>query len=301
MATPQAAVPRDLEQRIRNIESTLRQITSATLRQRQLSVTEGDFVVSGGGNVLVRDGGNINGTYPDNSPALVFGRGLSNTSGHDYVRGIEVRKPDGIELFMVRYFGNDDGSNPTSDIVLGPDSVLIDADVQINVTQYGSISAPDGGGTLYVDSGGFKFGPSVVSFQGIATTGSGANTYIDPTTGRLLRSTSSRRYKENIGPADIDPATLLQLVPVVYTRKDEASEPAPRHYVGFIAEDADALGLTEFVEYDTDGRPESFSYALWSAALQAICRAQQSQLDAQAQQIADLTARLDALESRVGA
>lgn len=54
MATPRGAEHRDLEQRLRNIEAQLRQVTGAALRRKQLSVTEGDFVVSGGGNIIIK-------------------------------------------------------------------------------------------------------------------------------------------------------------------------------------------------------------------------------------------------------
>lgn len=59
MATPRGAEHRDLEQRLRKIEQALQSLTGAALRRRQLSVDSGDFVVSGGGSVIVKDTGNI--------------------------------------------------------------------------------------------------------------------------------------------------------------------------------------------------------------------------------------------------
>ena len=124
----------------------------------------------------------------------------------------------------------------------------------------------------------------------VGTTASAANAYIDPSTANLLRSTSSRRYKQDIADADLDTDALLRLEPRRFRSKAEVEEQgdaAPEH-VGFIAEEAADLGLDEFVTRDDEG-PEAFSYAGYVVGLQAIVRHQ-------AQQIADLTARLERLE-----
>lgn len=55
MPTPTAAIPRDLETRLRSLEVGLREANARLLSRKQLSVTEGDFVVSGGGNVVILD------------------------------------------------------------------------------------------------------------------------------------------------------------------------------------------------------------------------------------------------------
>lgn len=59
MATPAAAIPRDLEQELRSLHARVDALTSVALGRRVLTVNEGDFVVSGGGSVVVRDGGNL--------------------------------------------------------------------------------------------------------------------------------------------------------------------------------------------------------------------------------------------------
>ncbi|MBD8869297.1 hypothetical protein [Nocardioides donggukensis] len=70
MATPRAAQHRDLEQRLRDLESKVRELTGVALRRQQLSVTSGDFVVSGGGAVVVQDGGGVRVDYASGSPAV---------------------------------------------------------------------------------------------------------------------------------------------------------------------------------------------------------------------------------------
>lgn len=102
----------------------------------------------------------------------------------------------------------------------------------------------------------------------VATTGSGANMYVDPTTGQVLRSVSSIRYKEQVIdlPASLAPQ-LIQLRPRGFKMKDDPEGP---WHVGFIAEEAEDLGLSYWVIYDEEGNPESFDYGLWSAAVQLM-------------------------------
>jgi hypothetical protein len=65
---------------------------------------------------------------------------------------------------------------------------------------------------------------------------------------------------------------------------------------GFIAEQAEEVGLTEFVDYELDengiARPDNFRYIDFTAALLSAVRQQQATIN-------DLSARLEALESRV--
>lgn len=129
---------------------------------------------------------------------------------------------------------------------------------------------------------------------GMATTTSAANMVIFNTTGEVKRSTSSRRYKRDIAPAEVDVEAALKLIPRAFRSKAEVEsegDEAPLR-VGFIAEEAADLGLAQWVDYDKDG-PESFSYPLWVVALQAIVRDQQARIEA-------LEARVAALEPPTG-
>lgn len=115
--------------------------------------------------------------------------------------------------------------------------------------------------------------------------------------GQICKSTSSRRRKTDIEDLSVDAETLLNLRPRQF-RSLSPVEDSDETFVGFIAEEADELGLGHWVGYDDEGRPDSFSYPSWVAALQKIARHQRDQLAAQADQIAALSARLDALEDR---
>lgn len=97
--------------------------------------------------------------------------------------------------------------------------------------------------------------------------------------------TSSRRYKEEIEELEWLPEQILELRPVQYRRKDTGER-----NVGFIAEEAEELGMHELV-LKVDGKVEAFNYPAYTAALQKVVRAQE-------ERIRSLEERLDALESR---
>src|SRR4051794_4906520 len=89
MATPRAAVHRDLEQRLRDLETQVRKLTSMGLRRDQLGVTSGDFVVSGGGSVIIKDAGDLVTSYPSGSDCM------SVTDFGDGSTGLLVEKDGG--------------------------------------------------------------------------------------------------------------------------------------------------------------------------------------------------------------
>ena len=71
-----------------------------------------------------------------------------------------------------------------------------------------------------------------------ATTASGANVVVD-STGKLMRSTSSERYKDILAPLELDDARYadaMALKPIVYRSTADADNPA-YHYYSFSAEE----------------------------------------------------------------
>lgn len=103
MATPRAAEHRDLEQRIRDLEDQVRQLTGQALRRQQLRVDSGDFVVSGGGGVYVREGGDLQVEHDNGQPAVTI---AEHTVDGLYVgTGMSVNRPDGTN---VMYAGNNE-------------------------------------------------------------------------------------------------------------------------------------------------------------------------------------------------
>lgn len=255
----------------------VRELSAAALRRRQLGVTEGDFVVSGGGSVIVEDGGGV--TINDGGSLRT-----------EYANGQEAVRIGPIvpsAFYDHGFLVFDEGGSPkvwfaelqdgrfTCQVRGDKVELIADGDAWVNAT--GDLHLGEGASAVYV---------------GFGSTGSSANTVIDGL-GRLNKSTSSLRYKQDVQDAEVDPSAVLQMRPRTWRGKSEVAElgdDAPR-WVGFIAEELDELGLTPFVVYDADGRPDAIQYDRLSVGLLAVVKSQQAQLDA-------ITARLEALEAK---
>jgi hypothetical protein len=115
--------------------------------------------------------------------------------------------------------------------------------------------------------------------------------------GTYNSASSSERYKQDITPYEVDMGKLMQLEPVSFRYKQSVAELGDSADVahGFIAEQADAIGLTEFVDYEADEegnlRPDNFRYIDFTAALLDVVKKQQVAIES-------LSARLDVLESK---
>lgn len=85
-------------------------------------------------------------------------------------------------------------------------------------------------------------------------------------------SPSSRRYKQDIVPADLDP-NLFYLAEIVNYRTIEAVEKsgeAAKVEIGGIAEQFHDIGLGQFVRYDSEGRPDGITYERLTVGLIAV-------------------------------
>jgi len=118
-------------------------------------------------------------------------------------------------------------------------------------------------------------GDGLVAFAKINdfTTGNSPNTWINPVSSYgIYINTSSIRYKRDIINYDKGLNVVSQLRPVYYKGKSEVD--GDKQFAGFIAEEIDELGLTEFVNYLEDERPNSLSYpnmvALLTKAIQEL-------------------------------
>lgn len=275
-------------------------------RAASTEVTTGDFIVSGGGSVkvkggggvsvenggavTVRDGGGLKTLHSNGTQALYMG---SYLVGANTNQGLILRDPATLPILSGEYdtvtgerrvrLGNTTpaGARLASLVTAAVDSVF-----------YG----PNDNVYIYMDPGGdISLSPDTAAGKSViikhTTTANAANTYMDAL-GRVYRSTSSRRYKQDEQPANIDTAAVLALQPRVFRTKAEVAEDgddAPTH-AGFIAEEAADLGLEHWVTRDQDGEPESFSYA-------QFCVAQQAVIQQQANTIADLSKRVARLEA----
>jgi hypothetical protein len=108
------------------------------------------------------------------------------------------------------------------------------------------------------------------------TTGSAANVFVD-SNGILQRSTSSLKYKKDIKNATHGLTEVLQLRPVTYKSKAEGD--GNTVFGGLIAEEVDAIGLTEFVQYAKDGSPDSLAYGNMVSLLAKAIQELKAELD----------------------
>lgn len=112
-----------------------------------------------------------------------------------------------------------------------------------------------------------------------ATTASAGNVFVSAA-GQLLRSTSSRRYKDQIEPLSIDDsaAVITSLAPITYRSRAEDDDP-DRRWLGFIAEDVADVDL-RLVELSEAGEPESVAYDRLVVHLVNVCQQLQERLAA---------------------
>lgn len=143
---------------------------------------------------------------------------------------------------------------------------------------------------------------------GFNITGTRVAAWLEVATGRLGTASSSRRYKQDELPAEIDADAVLSIEPKQFRYIEQVEQVGDEAAVevGFIAEDLEDAGLTQWVVYreiDDEVVADGVEYSTWVVALHAAARAlsarsqeQQQQIDAQQDQIDALTARLDALD-----
>jgi len=118
------------------------------------------------------------------------------------------------------------------------------------------------------------------------TTATAANLVVN-SSGSLLRSTSSLKYKTDVRDYDKGLAKVLQMRPVYYKGKKDGET----QFAGLIAEEVHELGLTEFVQYAEDGSPDALAYANMIALLTKAIQELNTKLDAANVEIEALKAR----------
>lgn len=95
------------------------------------------------------------------------------------------------------------------------------------------------------------------------------NLFVTSVDGQFGYNLSSRRHKQDITDALVDPAKvlLLRLVTYRYIRavEEHGDDAATEH--GLIAEEVEAAGLGWLVDYDEDGRPLTLRFHLLAMAL----------------------------------
>jgi hypothetical protein len=117
------------------------------------------------------------------------------------------------------------------------------------------VSNSSGAALLYTrDDGAINTGTAAVSPYN-NTTATAANMVVG-SDGFLYRSTSSLRYKTDVNDATHGLNEVLQLKSVTFKSYNDGNT----IFGGLIAEEVDKIGLTEFVQYDNENRPDSIHY-----------------------------------------
>ena len=102
--------------------------------------------------------------------------------------------------------------------------------------------------------------------------------------GNIVRSTSSRKYKNSITDASKGLTELNNLRPVTYKGNNDGETV----FYGLIAEEVHDVGLTEFVEYNDDNEPDALRYPhMVSLCIKAI-QELKTELDATKARITEL-------------
>jgi hypothetical protein len=151
------------------------------------------------------------------------------------------------------------------------------------LSQNGNVAV---GGTLGVTSTA-TIGGNVLAVTTYNQTNTGRAMFV-ASDGLYGIGASSIRFKENVVDADIDTEKVLD----IRVRKFNYKKSFDKHEtkdVGVIAEELEALGLTDFIYYDADGIPDGVAYEKLALLLIPVVKGQAERLDA-------LEARLDRLE-----
>lgn len=176
--------------------------------------------------------------------------------------------------------------------ITGPNGTWLqnDGDVLVGQTLQVTGQCSVGGGALITGET-----HSSIGFHDDGLAGGGLTAASIGNGGRIVRTSSSMRYKKFISDAAVDTDAVLRLQPRRFKRLALDQGNDTRWYLGLIAEEVEATGLTDLVFYDAAGEVDGVHYdTALTTALLALCQAQQTQMDAQQAQIDDLTARLDA-------
>ena len=172
---------------------------------------------------------------------------------------------------------------PTSSTVATNGMYLSAANTLAFSTNSGYKGSIDSVGNLQIGQTGNPDGSSGGAIYALGsytqTSGSAANVFIT-SNGLFLRSTSSLKYKKNVANAVHGLNKVMQLRPVTY--QGIGLDDGDLVFGGLIAEEVDAIGLTEFVQYAKDGTPDAINYGnMVSLAFKAIQEQQAIIIDLQ--------------------
>lgn len=250
----------------------------------------------------------------------VFTSDAVRTGIHTHGDELRLQSHHGGDIAII---GGESTTGPSRILIWTPSGgdidVIADDGGHVSITADGDFDVDAAGHAFIVGTGQAALGGGAGTFLQPQSGSGTANVRMDTTTGQITWVASTERVKHDIQDLAVDPAAVLGLRPRTWlpgqTARQcpewmhaqhpdgecHAGEPvdpppdAPRE-VGFVAEEIDALGLVEFVEYDADGLPTSVRYDRLTAALVPVVQQQQEQITALTEQLAALSDRVAALE-----
>lgn len=224
---------------------------TGTITSNAATITGGSLTV--GANFQVNTSGVLTASNANISGAITA---ASGTIGGWTITSTQLYNGSGA--FMNASTGNIGGNTITafSDI-LSYGTIATTSGAAINAA--GAITA--GGSATFGSGNIFEFLSSSGNVRVGATYGNSVSgrTMLVSSSGLYGTSASTERKKHNITPYAINADALLQLEPVSFNYIPEI-DPDQNPEYGFIAEQADTLGLYPLVGYDKDGEPDYFSY-----------------------------------------
>jgi hypothetical protein len=294
----------------------------------------GDLVVEGSGSVFVRGTGGITlqegavfvSQYPGSGrPCVYSGTIIAGDEAVGFGLLVEGDSPEKPDIFTAQQRVDGTRIFRVGTSASGTDSYVDEFEVRSKLIDVRSSGAVDfratgtGLARLISQAGQAFLGGATGTFLQPQSGSGTANVRMDTTTGQITWVASTERVKTAIEDLQVDPAAVLQLRPRTWMpgpvpmqcpewahsqhtdeecRAGELVAPPEdaQREVGFVAEELDALGLTDFVEYDPEGLPVSIRYDRVSAALVPVVQAQAAQITALQDALAALAERVTALE-----
>jgi hypothetical protein len=252
------------------------------------SYNAGNSTMTGGNNFMVGNWAGTSTTSGYGNNFIGFRAGASTTTGfyNDFIGySAGASNTTGTYNVALGYMAGFSNKTGSGDVFIGPYAGYYEngtSSLYIDDRDRGSTTGDRTGALIYgtfanasssqqLTINGSVYVPIVYS----TTSGGGSNgaVYVD-STGLLYRNVSSLRYKFDIKKLSDDFLALLKVKPKSF--KYQGSNTSD---IGYIAEDFDALGLTNLVSYDNEGRPDSIKYEKIPLYLTEIVKQQQADIN----------------------
>jgi hypothetical protein len=237
--------------------------SNTSFATRLMSIQENGYMGIGSTppNEKLEVTGNILLNNPSNNAAVIIN---SSTDGYGIHSMFRMQSTEtgsgenmaGAEISRNAYFQTSDDNHYRDDNTASSARLRFDANGAIYLS-----NAVAGTGAITWDDQFIAYNNGTIDIPGVysTTTAAAANVYI-ASNGRLYRSTSSSRYKDDIS-YDLNGDLIYDLKPASYRDKNNGKK-----YIGFVAEDV-AKVESLLVDFDEHGRPDALHYGNFSALI----------------------------------